>query len=120
VLTSGGAYSYSALVAAPQDPFYVELGRRIRTARKEKKLTQEKLASVVQLTRTSITNIECGRQPVLAHHLAALARALDVSIESLLASPSDTPSPQLEAKLRNLQLPEDKRDWVTRVVSTTS
>lgn len=47
-------------------------------------MTQEKLGALVGLSRTSITNIEKGRQHVSLHHLFALAKALKVSPEALL------------------------------------
>lgn len=107
-------------VAATQDPFYVELGKRIRDARTARGVTQDKLARALTLTRTSITNIEGGRQPVFAHHLVACARFLGVTVESLLA-PGDVPSsPQLDARLRDLSIPDEKRDWVKRIVQPNS
>jgi transcriptional regulator with XRE-family HTH domain len=105
-------------VAAPQEVFYVELGKRIRSARKQRGFTQEKLARALQLTRTSITNIECGRQPVFAHHLVVFARTLGVTVESLLHTPDETPSPKLDAKLQNLSLTDDKREWIKRIART--
>ena len=72
--------------------FYEEVGRRIRDARKRRnpKLTQQGLAELVSLTRTSITNVERGRQKFLLHTLADLAKALQVEPASLL--------PRLEAE----------------------
>jgi transcriptional regulator with XRE-family HTH domain len=67
-----------------QRQFYSEVGSRIRRARKACSLTQEALASRVSLTRTSITNIEQGRQKFPLHMLAELADALNVPPASLL------------------------------------
>lgn len=105
-------------MAAPQDPFYVELGKRIRDARKHRKFTQEKLATAVQLTRTSITNIEAGRQPVLAHHLVRLARALAVTVPELLPLTVDAAAtPELDERLRSF--PEGQRNWIQKIVTST-
>jgi transcriptional regulator with XRE-family HTH domain len=65
------------------DTFNEELGRRIRTARTGK-LTQEKLGKLVGLSRTAITNIECGRQRLLVDQLVDIAAAIGVTTESLL------------------------------------
>ncbi|UVO28161.1 helix-turn-helix domain-containing protein [Bradyrhizobium arachidis] len=65
------------------DTFNEELGRQIRAARKGK-LTQEGLGSLVGLSRTAITNIECGRQRLLVDQLVEIASALGVSASSLL------------------------------------
>ena len=64
--------------------FYLAVGRRVRKARRARSLTQEVLASLVSLTRTSITNIEKGRQKILLHTLADLAKALQVEYVALL------------------------------------
>ena len=40
------------------------------------------------MTRASIGNIEAGKQRILAHTFAELARLLEVSMESLLPPPS--------------------------------
>src|SRR5205809_263541 len=63
--------------------YYRELGQRVQRARIASALTQESLASLVGLTRTSIVNIEKGRQKVLAHTLVRLSRSLNVAIDEL-------------------------------------
>jgi transcriptional regulator with XRE-family HTH domain len=52
--------------------------------KRTKGMTQEKLGSHVGLSRTSITNIEKGRQHVSLHQLFAISRALKVTPETLL------------------------------------
>ncbi|MEI9922779.1 MAG: helix-turn-helix transcriptional regulator [Bradyrhizobium sp.] len=69
------------------ETFHVELGRRIRAAR-EGKLTQAALGAHVNLSRTAITNIECGRQRLLVDQLVDIAKALDVPASELLPAPS--------------------------------
>jgi transcriptional regulator with XRE-family HTH domain len=65
-------------------PFYKELGSQIKVARQKSRLTQESLAEKVSLTRTTITNIEKGRQQLLVHTLVDIAKALNVSLDFLL------------------------------------
>jgi transcriptional regulator with XRE-family HTH domain len=69
------------------DQFNEELGRRIRAARVGK-LTQAALGSRVGLSRTAITNIECGRQRLLVDQLVDIATAIGVSAGDLLPSRS--------------------------------
>jgi transcriptional regulator with XRE-family HTH domain len=71
-----------------QGSFYAEIGRRVRLARERLGLTQDSLATQVMLSRTSVTNIEKGRQKVLAHTICRLAGALNVLPAELLP---DTP-----------------------------
>jgi transcriptional regulator with XRE-family HTH domain len=70
------------------DTFHEELGRRIRAAR-EGKLTQEALGSRVRLSRTAITNIECGRQRLLVDQLVEIATALNLPASELLPPASE-------------------------------
>ena len=63
---------------------YADIGNRIRERREELGLTQQALASMVELSRTSITNIEQGRQKLLVNTLFDVAGALEISIEDLL------------------------------------
>ena len=66
------------------DPIYAMFGDRVRALREEKKFTQEELARKVDLSRTSITNIEKGRHRVLLHQVVEIAEALDASPNDLL------------------------------------
>ncbi|WBB94259.1 helix-turn-helix transcriptional regulator [Verrucosispora sp. WMMC514] len=59
-------------------------GQRVRILRAERGLTQQQLADAIGLTRTSVTNIEAGRQETLATTLVRLATALDVVPGALL------------------------------------
>jgi transcriptional regulator with XRE-family HTH domain len=72
------------------DNFNEELGRRIRTARGGK-LTQATLGSRIGLSRTAITNIECGRQRLLVDQLVEIAAAIGIPPAELLP-PSAAPA----------------------------
>lgn len=100
-----------------QQTFYEEVGRRIREARKRRKppLTQEALANVVSLTRTSITNVEKGRQKFLLHTLADIAVALQVEPASLLPPPNAESGRRLDEALKNR--PKAEKDWIKSAVT---
>jgi len=66
------------------DKLYRMIGRRVREARQTAELSQDSLASAVGLTRTSITNLESGRQQVPLHVLYELARALRCGVYDLI------------------------------------
>jgi len=57
--------------------FYIELGKTIRGHREACGVSQADLGAIVGLTRTSITNIESGRQGVGMHLFVELAHALN-------------------------------------------
>ena len=60
------------------------VGLRIKKAREAKKLTQEDLAALVELSPTHISVIERGLKTVKLDKFFAIADALDVSADSLL------------------------------------
>jgi len=63
---------------------YSNVGARIRDERERRNVSQEMLADRVGLTRTSITNIEKGRQKVLLHTFLEIARVLNLKPTRLL------------------------------------
>jgi transcriptional regulator with XRE-family HTH domain len=90
--------------------FYTEVGIRIRQAREEAGFSQQKLGTLVKLSRTSITNIELGRQKFLLHTLLDIALALKVRPIRLLPE-MDT---SLEKEIN--KLPQEEQSWVRSVV----
>ena len=62
-------------------------------------MTQERLGTLVGLSRTSITNIEKGRQHVPLHQLYRIADALDVTPTMLLPPPPTAGVSALAQKL---------------------
>ena len=65
------------------EPVYVSFGEIVRTKRLERGWTQTDLAEKVGLSRTSVTNIEIGRQRILLSDLFDFAAAFGVSPRSL-------------------------------------
>lgn len=88
--------------------FYAAIGRRIAELR-HGRITQEALAKKLFLTRTSIINIEKGRQQILVHTLVDIARALQVSPGDLI------PADDIPALLRDA--PQKGRDWILSSVA---
>ena len=96
--------------------FNEELGRRIRAAR-EGKLTQAALGASVGLSRTAITNIECGRQRLLVDQLVEIAGAIGIPAAELLP-PTATPAARVgEAEVAAMPTVQQ---WVTRVKKTAT
>ena len=99
--------------------FYVELGRNIRRfrARPDVGLSQERLGKRVGLSRTSITNIEKGRQQLPMHMIYVLADALGVDAIALLPDRKKL-TPQASRVVIDLaSLPPDVAEFVGRVAS---
>lgn len=91
------------------------LGERIREARERGGMKQDQLAQTVGLSRTSITNIERGRQGVQAYLLARIAEVLGRPAADLL--PGLEPGPSIPDKVRGLE--PSKREWAERVMRST-
>lgn len=63
---------------------YKEIGKRIRSARKARHMTQEELAELVGVNTTHISNIESGKKPFSFKIFVRLYTALKVNPDSLL------------------------------------
>lgn len=67
-----------------RDPLYTAVGEAIRRKREARALSQATLAKRVNLSRTSITNIESGAQALPLHNFLAIAEALSADPAELL------------------------------------
>jgi transcriptional regulator with XRE-family HTH domain len=104
---------------------YKEFGRRLRDLRKAAGLSQLALAERVGLSRTSITNIELGRQHIPLHVLYPLASALGAPPAQLLPD-KDFSIPEktgvvvdllsIRQELEKHGLGDEDKKWIERVV----
>ena len=93
---------------------YKAIGTKIRKERERQDLTQEELATHSEIGRTSLTNIEAGRQRLLVHQLWRIARALSVQPRDLFPDLSPVKAQSVEELLASV--PKNERDFVSRVV----
>lgn len=63
---------------------YLIVGNRIKVAREQANLTQSALAETMNLTRTSLVNIEAGKQRIQLHDLYRACIVLGIGLDSLL------------------------------------
>jgi transcriptional regulator with XRE-family HTH domain len=66
------------------DALYEEIGQRVAQARAAAGLSQAKLAGLIKMSRTSVVNIEQGRQRLPIHQLWQLADALELEVGQFL------------------------------------
>jgi transcriptional regulator with XRE-family HTH domain len=64
---------------------YKAFGKAVYKYRNQANLSQKALAEIVGLTRSSIANIEAGKQRVLLHDIAWFAYAMQIEPETLVA-----------------------------------
>jgi transcriptional regulator with XRE-family HTH domain len=69
------------------DELYEAIGDRIKAARALAKVTQTDLGRRIGLTRSSIANIEAGRQRVMLHWVFQIAEELGVEPRELIVEP---------------------------------
>jgi transcriptional regulator with XRE-family HTH domain len=98
------------------DLFYREFGRRVQIARRRANLSQQDLARAIGLTRTSVTNIEKGRQHVPVHVTFLLAEATSSSPADLLPDVGELEHERALGRVLGGVHP-DQQEWVRRVVS---
>ncbi len=67
-----------------RDTLYPYIGHQIQTIRQKKGYTQTDLARLLDLSRTTVVNIEQGRQAVMLHTLITLTHAFHVSLSEFL------------------------------------
>ncbi len=60
------------------------IGERIKAARKAKGLSQEQLGEKLDISFQAVSSWETGKFIPDSEHLPALAKALDISLDSLL------------------------------------
>ena len=67
------------------DSFYVAIGEKIRTARINAGMSQAALARIIGFNRSSVANLEAGRQRVALHLFVLIVEALHADPSSLLS-----------------------------------
>lgn len=94
------------------------VGSRIKTAREKKKLTQEELAEMVDLSPAHISVIERGVKPPKLETFVRIANALDVSADSLLVDVVENSTKGIACELYDYMstLSKKEREKVLTVV----
>ncbi len=101
--------------------FFQQLGARIAAFRKSATITQVQLADTLGVSQQTVASWEVGRRGVPIATLPALARALSVSVETLIgekAAPAKRgPAPQLQQKIERLtRLPKAQQRLVMQIL----
>ena len=61
-----------------------KIGLKIKVLRKKLKYSQEKLAEFSDLSKTSISSIECGKSSPSIETLEKIAKALNIELKELV------------------------------------
>jgi len=93
------------------DLIYTAVGAAIRDRREYLGITQDTLAARVGLSRTSITNIERGRQSILLHQFVSFCVALGLRPGDFL----DTLQLKKASSSPETAVPDDVRELLARL-----
>lgn len=98
-----------------------ELGLRIRYYRKEKHMTQEKLAEICNLHPTYIGQIERGEKNATIESIYRIAAGLSIPMSKLLENveflDNNSDNIPLHIYQQLLALPHDKQEHIEKIIS---
>lgn len=92
----------------------MQIGARVKLARKEKGLSQEKLSELVNVTPHYIYEIERGMKSMSVETLIGIARQLEVSTDYLLFGTHPNSSEDINALLAEMS--EERKLRVIKVL----
>lgn len=78
-----------------------QIGKRIAALRKEKDFSQEDLAKMLKITRSSLAQIELGNRNITAGDLMKLSSAFEISIDKLLGPDFNKPDALVELGIKH-------------------
>ncbi|MDQ0361499.1 helix-turn-helix domain-containing protein [Breznakia pachnodae] len=81
---------------------YEDIGNRIKTFRKEKNLTQQKLADIVDIVTSNVSHIERGTTKVSLPTLVKIANALEVTVDEILCGNVKQAAPLIKKDIAKL------------------
>jgi len=94
-----------------------ELGRNVQKYRKLNKMTQEKLAELIEVEINSISSIETGRYFPSPDNLVKIAQALNVSLSDLFKFGANTAESYLNEIQKSLNLIKEDKTKLSAVNS---
>ncbi|GAB1798613.1 helix-turn-helix domain-containing protein [Priestia megaterium] len=97
---------------------HVELGERLRDARKSSGITQQDAADKLEISRQKLSNVEKGQGPLDTLLLANMANLYGYSIDSLINS-SESDDTEIKLAFRSEELSEEDQEvinWSRKVL----
>jgi len=94
---------------------HAALGKKIRNKRLSSGLTQAELADRIAISRTSLTNMELGRQRLLVDQLYKMAEVLNTKPQDLLPLPAEIVSASVKSAAAENAIPESVHRFAEKV-----
>jgi len=60
-----------------------KFGKKVRYLRKQKNLSQEKFALKIDMDRTYLASVECGKRNISIENIYKIAQGLEITLEEL-------------------------------------
>lgn len=98
------------------DTFYIQVGEKVRFLRKKARMDQETLSRHLNLSRTTIINIEKGRQRLSLEHAWLIAKVLSLSIEDLLPPTVTKSVNDWRNEVKKVSVNKQTKDVVFKVI----
>jgi transcriptional regulator with XRE-family HTH domain len=93
-----------------------ELGKRLRLAREQAGLSQGQVASLLDMHRPTISEIEAGRRKVSSDELKRFAKLFDVDLRWLAGESGGLANPDDRVLLAARELAKLKQDDIDKVL----
>jgi transcriptional regulator with XRE-family HTH domain len=114
-------------ISSEERAFFVALGERIASLRKQRNLTQTHLAEALGVTQQTVQAYEAGSRRIPVSALPTVARTLSVSLMVLFGEQQQDkpagrkrgPVPQWQQQIEAVaQLPKAQQQFVARMIKT--
>jgi transcriptional regulator with XRE-family HTH domain len=112
-------------ISTEERDFFIALGERIASLRKEHDITQVQLAEALGVSQQTVQAYEVGRRRIPVSALPKVAKLLAVPMEELFGEPERRargkrgPVSQLERNLERIaELPKQKQRFVVEMLET--
>lgn len=96
---------------------FYNIGRRIKTVRIEKQLTQEYIANRVGVNVSHISNIENGKTKVSLTSLVLICNALEITVDYILENEYSSPTTTIETEIMNTlsHMTKEEKEQLLRI-----
>ena len=100
---------------------YIAIGKRIRSARLAKKMTQETLSNMIDVTPTYISTVENGHTKLSLSTLLSIAQILDTTVDQLLYDNTPVLISQFDADIKELttDCSKQEKDFLLEIIKST-
>ena len=100
---------------------YLAIGKRIRTARLSKKMTQETLSNMIDVAPTYVSSIENGHTKLSLATLLGIAQSLDTTVDQLLYDNTPVLVSKFDADIKELtsDCSNQEKEFLLEIIKST-